>query len=120
MILEAEARAPLSPEMAQLAAETRKELSTPMKILSSFEDPLLKALETGGMRFLRASWLRRQGRGFRILRRQDLEALEVSGESPFLSAREAIILICRARRLVGILTYGKIDQRLKPTIEFLR
>lgn len=76
-------------------------------MLSAFDDPFLEALATRGIRLLRASWLKQQEPGFRIKRRQDLEALEANGESPFLSPEEAIVLVCRSERLVGILTYGR-------------
>ena len=102
---------PLSIEMAHLAHETRQHLSPVVRRLSSFDDPVLKALEVGGIRLLRASWLRERPADFRIMRRQDLEKLEEQGESPFLSAREAIVLMCRAERLLGILTYGTWEAR---------
>ena len=98
----------LSPELAKLAQETRQRLSPAMRRLSLFDDPFLKALETCAIRLLRASWLKEQPADFRIQRRQDLETLEgACGKStPFLSPEEAIELVCRGERLVGILTYG--------------
>jgi hypothetical protein len=66
----------LSDETSQLVREMRALLSPAIRTLSSFDDPLIMALESRGIRFLRVSWLQRQGADFRILKRQDLEELE--------------------------------------------
>lgn len=77
-----------------------------LKALSSFDDGLVEALEVKGIRFLRVAWLQQQPSNYRIQRRQDLEALETTGQSPLLSAIEAVALIRSCSRAVGVLTYG--------------
>ena len=79
------------------------------RALSTLDERLAKALvqsAEGGLvpiRLVRASWLLDQPR---ILRRQDLEALESQGQSPLLSPDEAVALIRKCDRSVGVLSYG--------------
>ena len=88
----------LSKELQRVRDEARRGLSAEMLQLSAFDDALLEALGNGGIRFLRADWLRRQPPEYRIQRRQELEALEKAGASPspLLSPAEAIAAICAA------------------------
>lgn len=81
-------------------------LSPVMKALSSFDDAMIPAIESGGLRFLSVAWLLQQPPDYRIQRRQDLEALEAQGGglSPLLRPRESIALIRRCDRSVGVLT----------------
>ena len=86
--------------------EARAHLSATMRQLSSFDDGLLEALQLGDMRLVRATWLRAQPPEYRIERRQDLETREGETPSPLLSSQEALALVCRAARAMGVLTYG--------------
>ena len=104
---EARARAALAAEERRILRErARAHLSMSLRQLSAFDDGLLEVLQTGGIRLLRTDWLLEKPDDFRILRRQDLEALEREGESPLLSVEEAVTLVCRAAREMGVLTYG--------------
>ena len=77
-----------------------------LRELSKLDDRLIERVEAGDIRFVRPSWLQ-QASTTRILRRQDLEALEASGEcSPLLSTSEAVALIKQCDRSTGALTYG--------------
>ena len=77
-----------------------------LRELSKLDDRLIERVEAGDIRFVRPSWLK-QASTTRILRRQDLEALEASGEcSPLLSTSEAVALIKQCDRSTGALTYG--------------
>ena len=76
--------------------------------LTTLDDRLVRVLEVGDIRLVRAAWLLAQPEGYRIQRRQDLEALEQSGASPspLISANEAVALIRKGDRSAGILSYG--------------
>ena len=67
---------------------------------------ILDALGAGHIRLVRVRWLRERPAGYRIERRQALEERESKGESPLLSTHEAVELVCRSTRSVGVLTYG--------------
>ena len=79
-----------------------------MEVLSELDARLLDRLRTGDIRLLRTSWLVQRGSCSRIMRRQELEALEREGASPspLLSPDEAFELVSQADRSVGALTYG--------------
>ena len=72
-------------------------------ILSELDDSLVERLRADDIRLLRPSWLL-QPSVKRILRRQELEALEQQGESPLLRPEEAVALIKQGKRGVGALT----------------
>lgn len=95
-------------ERAALRESARAHLSGSMRQLSYFDDGLLGALQVGGIRLVRCAWFLAQPAGYRIVRRQDLEALEREGSSPspLLSAQEAVELVCSGTRAMGVLTYG--------------
>ena len=84
-------------------AEASPALGAELATLSSLDDHLAHALEDGALRLLSSSWLKRQPEGYRIQRRQQLEALKTS---PFLSATEAVALLRRGTRSIGVLSYG--------------
>jgi hypothetical protein len=74
--------------------------------LAALDKRLLERLGAGNIRFVRSAWLLAQRAGFRMLCRQDLEALEARGESPLLQPDEAVALVREGRRGAGVLTYG--------------
>jgi len=69
------------------------------------EDRLIEVLRNGDIRLVRSAWLRAKPAGYRIERRQELEELEKSGQSPLLSPEEAVALVRRGTRSAGALTY---------------
>ena len=86
-------------------------LSQEMQALTSLDDDLVDALWREDIRLLRGSWLLQQPPGFRLPRRQDLEALEREAfereeESPLLSGQEASELILSCNRGMGSFTHG--------------
>ena len=85
--------------------------------LTALDDRLVVQLQAGAIRFLSATWLKefrrimprehRHDSSFRMQMRQDLEKLEQLGQvSPLLSRDDAVSLIRRGTRAVGVLTYG--------------
>ena len=75
--------------------------------LSALDERLIQTLLAGHIRLLRVAWLLAQPVGYRIQRRQELEALEESGaEQPLLRPEEAAALVRRGDRSAGALTYG--------------
>ena len=109
-------------ELAPVDAEAAKEEQPPAETeaqelllrgdvrlaLTALDDRLVRVLEVGDIRLVRAAWLLAQPEGYRIQRRQDLEALEQSGASPspLLSPEEAVTLIRKGNRSAGVLSYG--------------
>ena len=79
-----------------------------MRELQELDAQLIDALRRADIRLLRTEWLRKQPVGFLLPKRQQLEAAEERGElpSPLLHPNEAIILIQRADRSVGVLSHG--------------
>ena len=76
-------------------------------MLSTLDHRLAVALQRGKIRLIRSSWLLLLPPGSRIQFRQELEALEASGEaSPLLSPDEAVALLAEGNRSVAALTYG--------------
>ena len=100
-----------SPEPA-----TRQPLASPSpllppevrEVLAALDEHLIEVLATGAIRLLRVEWVQQQPDDFKMPRRQELEALEQSGASPspLLTPQEAVALIRRGDRCVGVLTYG--------------
>ena len=74
------------------------------RVLSQLDERLVAALRREDIRLLRPSWLLAQSDEFRLPRRQKLEEMERSGESPLLSGAEAVALVRRAARAVGVLS----------------
>lgn len=99
---------------AEVAEERREQPQAALsddvrQALTALDNRLVTVLAAGHVRFVRSSWLLAQPEGYRIQRRQDLEALEQSGASPsppLLSPEEAVALIRRGNRSAGILSYG--------------
>ena len=67
---------------------------------------LLEALERGYIRLLRVAWLLQQPADYLLENRQALEAREAAGERPLLSVAEAVTLLRKARRAVGVVSHG--------------
>ena len=68
--------------------------------LATFDEDLIKALRAGDICLVRSEWFLAQPVGYRIRRRQDLEARAL------LTPDEAVELIQEGNRGVGSLTYG--------------
>ena len=82
-----------------------------LKSLSALDDRLIEVLRAEDVKLLHAAWVRMQPDSFRIQRRQDLEALqrEVEGTGelvPFLSADEAVALVRKGVRGIGVASHG--------------
>ena len=74
--------------------------------LATFDEDLIKALRDGDIRLVGSDWFLAQPDGYRIQRRQDLEARAL------LTPDEAVELIQEGNRGVGSLTYGCAPARL--------
>ena len=90
-------------------AQSAGQVSPELLVLSSLDDQLASALLAKDIRLLRSDWLlQQQSPGQVLQRRQKLEELERQGASPspFLSADEAVALLRRCDRSVGVLSHG--------------
>ena len=76
------------------------------KVLTALDDGLVDTLRRGDIRLGRSTWLLAQPADFKMPRRQELEALEMAGESPLFNPDEAVALIRKGDRRVATLTYG--------------
>ena len=76
--------------------------------LSQFDNGLVQALRAQDIRLVRSSWLLTQPSGYRLQKRQVLEALERAGAvpSPLLSGDEAAELVRSARRGAGVVSHA--------------
>ena len=96
-----EANAALSPEMHS---------SLPLEIykaLTALDDRLVEVLARGDICLVRTEWLLAQPDDYRIERRQALEALEhKNGLSPLLTPAEAVALVRKGTRGVGVASHG--------------
>ena len=74
--------------------------------LTALDDKLVEVLRSGGIRLVNTKWLLAQPADYRMPRRQELERLERSGvsPSPLLSPVQAVALIRRGDRSVGVLS----------------
>ena len=78
-------------------------------LLTKLDDKLAAALKASAIKLLDADVLRSEGseaRLPRILRRQELEAMEARGSRMFLSADEAVAALRAKKRSIAGLTYG--------------
>ena len=73
------------------------------RLLTALDDQLVDALRKGDIALVRSSWLLAQPENYRIERRQDLQMRQ---DSPLLSPEEAVALIRKGDRSVGVLSYG--------------
>ena len=87
-----------APAAAPLGAE--------LSALSQLDERLITALEREDIRLLRSAWLLAQPDDYHIQRRQELEEVEQQGASPspLLSGAEAVDLVHRAARAMGVLS----------------
>ena len=76
--------------------------------LTELDKIVIDVLLRGAIRLLCVKWLLMQPDNFKMLNRQALEHLEMSGASPspLLSREEAAALVRRGDRSIGTLTYG--------------
>ena len=94
-----------APDGAALAPEVHAALTT-------LDDRLVQVLWELDIKLLRSAWLRQQPDGYRLPRRQDIEVIErqlkveSASLTPFLSADEAVTLVRRGNRSVGVLSHG--------------
>ena len=74
--------------------------------LTALDDKLVTVLESGAIRLVSTKWMLAQPADFRMPRRQELEQLERSGASPspLLTSVQAVALIRRGDRSVGVLS----------------
>ena len=78
-------------------------------LLTKLDDKLAAALKASAIKLLDAEVLRSEGseaRLPRILRRQELEAMEARGSRMFLSPKEAVAALRAKKRSIAALTYG--------------
>ena len=76
------------------------------KLLGALDERLIAILVSGGIRLVRSSWLLTQPNDFKMLFRQQLEALDDTSLSPLLPPKEAAALVRRGDRSVGALSHG--------------
>ena len=75
--------------------------------LRSLDKRLEAALTNGDIRLVRAAWLLALPPGVRLSRRQDLEAHKgTDAASPLLSPQEAVALLRKCNRGLGVLSHG--------------
>jgi hypothetical protein len=75
--------------------------------LTPLDDRLAVALERGDIALVRVAWLLAQPSGFGLVRRQELAALEAgAGPSPLLAPAEAVALVRKGSRSVGVVSHG--------------
>jgi hypothetical protein len=74
--------------------------------LSSFDKRLEASVRRGTVKLLRVSWLVGRPAEWRLMCRQELEALEAAGEAPFLTPDEAVEHVHSAQRRLAALSYG--------------
>ena len=81
--------------------------------LGALDYRLSKVLASGAIRLVRSTWLSVQPSSYRMQCRQDLEELERRGvsPSPLLSTQEAVALLRRGDRSIGVLSYGWLSAK---------
>ena len=99
-----------------------------LRAVHLLDQRILDRLRSGAIRLVSVQWLLEQPEGFRILRRQELEKLEIEGASPFLPASTAAKDLQSATRRVLVLSYGWLSpsgpdprgHRIGKLLAFLR
>lgn len=76
-----------------------------IKFLKELDERLKGSVEDGSVRLVLADFLRSDSLSH-IVRRQALESRESTGEKIFLPTREAVQLLDKSSRAIGVLTYG--------------
>ena len=81
-----------------------------MRELMQLDARLEAALAREDIRLVRVSWLRARPDGFKLLKRQELEAIEAAAgsleERPLLSGQEAVQMLRCADRRIAVLSHG--------------
>ena len=80
-----------------------------VRLLTRLDDKLAAVLHGGAIKLLHADVLRSEGSEAqlpRIVRRQELEAMEARGTRIFLSGKEAVAALRAKKRQIAVLTYG--------------
>ena len=99
-------------DAAASALDEQRELARPnastIRALSELDSAtgVVEALGEGRIRLVRSSWLLKQPVTYRMEKRQRLEERERDGESPLLEPHEAVDLVRRADRSVGVVSHG--------------
>ena len=106
-----EAQRRLSPRRFQGASRKHKRARAALAVL---DEPLVAVLRSGDIRLLCAAWLLKQPEGWRLQRRQDLEALEAAGERPFLSTKQANAALRKGKRTIAIISQCAAPPKLAP------
>ena len=78
--------------------------SKALAALAKLDEPLVTVLRNGDIRLLCAAWLLTQPEGYRLERRQDLEAREAAGERPFLTAKQAEAALRKGKRAIAVVS----------------
>eukprot|EP00966_Prymnesium_polylepis_P072889 1692674-Prymnesium_polylepis.1 len=88
--------------------QTQSSLSDEMRTaLTALDDRLVEALRCGDILLVRVEWLLAQPVKFRLVRRQQIEALEKnSALSPLLTPDEAVALVRKGNRGVGVVSHA--------------
>jgi hypothetical protein len=96
--------------------------------LTSVDSRLIEVLSKGQIKLVSTAWLLLQPDGQPWKRRQDLEALEQSGERPLLTAEDAVAALQAANRAIAVISHGWLEQgqpdrkgyRLRAIRQYLR
>ena len=82
---------------------------TAVRLLTRLDDKLAAVLHGGAIKLLQADFLRSDSSEAqlpRIVRRQELEAMEARGTRIFLSGKQAVAALRAKKRQIAVLTYG--------------
>ena len=98
-----------APSVAALEPLVRAPVPSPLPeetraLLTTLDDQLVVALERGDIRLVRAAWLLALPEHTRLVRRQELKAIE--GIEPLLTPDEAVDAVRKGNRSVGALSHG--------------
>ena len=94
------------------AAPTSALTAEMLTALTSLDDRLVETLGEGHVRLVRVKWLLAQPLEFRLVRRQELEALEAGDAlSPLLTPDEAVALVRKGGRGVGVASHPWLSAR---------
>ena len=102
-------RVPTAPDHVSIAlgaAPTSALTAEMLTALTALDDRLVETLGEGHVRLVRVKWLLAQPLEFRLVRRQELEALEAGAAlSPLLTPDEAVALVRKGGRGVGVASH---------------
>ena len=93
-----------------MPAAADKAVASVVDALTSVDNRLNEALRKGQIRLVNTAWLLLQPDGQPWRRRQDLEALEQSGETPLLTADDAVAALQAANRSIAVISHGWLER----------